>query len=71
MSEMLNIDAYTEITLYMKGVFPPHRPAFYAKAWHFLLTLLFKMVKNFSVKSGVLGGKGPFIYGVTSVHFKF
>ena len=31
MSEMLNIDAYAEITLYMKGVFPSQRPAFYAK----------------------------------------
>ena len=31
MSEMLNTDAYTEITPYMKGVFPPQRPTFYAK----------------------------------------
>jgi len=33
----------------MKGAFPPQRPALYAKVCPFLLTLLFKTVRNFSV----------------------
>ena len=33
------------------GLLPHQCPALYAKVWLFLLTLLFKTVKNFSVKS--------------------
>ena len=38
----------------MKGAFPPQRLALYAKARLFLLTQLFKTVRNSSVKSGAL-----------------
>ena len=49
----------TEITLYMKGAFPPQRPALYVKVGLIFLTLLFKAVRNFSVKSGGLRRKIP------------
>ena len=44
----------------MKGAFPFQRPTLYAKVLLFLLTLLFKTVKNFSVKIGALRRKSPF-----------
>ena len=46
----------------MKGLLPHQRPALYAKVGLFLSTLLFKTVKNFSVKSGALMRKQPLSY---------
>ena len=40
----------TENNPYMKGAVPPQRPTLYAKVRLFLLTLLFKTVRNFSVQ---------------------
>ena len=40
------IQKHPEITPYMKGAFPPQRPALYAKVRLFLLTLNFKTVRN-------------------------
>ena len=45
-----------------KGLFPPQRVALYAKVLLFLSTLLFKTVKNFSVKSGALRREQPLSY---------
>ena len=61
----IKLTRLTEITPYMKGVLL-NAPALYAKVRLFLWTLLFKTVKNFSVKSGALR-RTPFIYGVISV----